>query len=460
MQQELLQTRQQVEELRTAIARLEELTSNPVPATDITPLASVLQDLHSANQPFNTAIFYDIENLVMGNRQPIFNFSLRAIIQKVKEIPGVKQLAIQCAYANWSDPRLGRMRNDILELGIEPIQIFGFNSQKNAADIQLVIDVIELYYHRFSIENFVIVSGDGAFASLAKKLHEYGKIVIGCAYERQVNRVLKSVCDAFIPLPDPREEIKITFSETSTIKTIAQSDTQLSHNNFVVIIREKLELLKHENETRSYLEKSGIAISQVHHFLKRHISNFEERRKLWGYNKLLSLLKIAAEETNLCISKDNINLILKKDVNIESNIFYRHTFSAKSQSSTKYREILKTGYPLFNLPLLEHLRMVIRYAINNRPKGETWQEFEEQLRKTIGQEVSRRAIQRSLTALRSAGCFQEQPSPESWQLQPCILNSNLESEEAILDALRNSMRKKLLEELLEIDESILQEILP
>lgn len=100
LQQELLQTPQQVEELKTAIARLEPLTSNPVSATDITPLASVIQDLHSGNQPFNTAILYDIENLVMGNRQPIFIFSLISIIQKVKAIPGLKQLALQCTYAN------------------------------------------------------------------------------------------------------------------------------------------------------------------------------------------------------------------------------------------------------------------------------------------------------------------------------------------------------------------------
>ncbi len=73
--------------------------------------------------------------------------------------------------------------------------------------MQLAIDVMELAQSRPTLQVFVIVSGDGAFAALAKKLHEYGKTVIGCAYEVQINRILKSVCDRFIPIPAPHGDV-------------------------------------------------------------------------------------------------------------------------------------------------------------------------------------------------------------------------------------------------------------
>ncbi len=78
-------------------------------------------------------------------------------------------------------------------------------TKKNAADIQLVVDTMDITIRFPHIEVYVIVSGDGGFASLAKKLHEYGKQVIGCAYENAANDIFKSVCDYFIKLELPEE---------------------------------------------------------------------------------------------------------------------------------------------------------------------------------------------------------------------------------------------------------------
>jgi hypothetical protein len=72
---------------------------------------------------FNTAILYDIENLMggYGNTDLLSTFSLKDIHNEIaKKETG--NIAIQRAYANWSDPRLNIMRGDIIELGIEPAQ--------------------------------------------------------------------------------------------------------------------------------------------------------------------------------------------------------------------------------------------------------------------------------------------------------------------------------------------------
>jgi uncharacterized LabA/DUF88 family protein len=162
---------------------------------------------------FNTAILYDIENLIggYGKADMLSSLSLKDIHNEIlkKEIG---KIAIQRAYANWSDPRLNILRGDIIELGIEPIQMFGFGRgpQKNASDIQLAIDAIDIAFTRKAVEIFIIVSGDGGFSALAKKLHEYGKMVIGCAFGRTTNRVFEAVCDDFIWIEEPKDEYSQT----------------------------------------------------------------------------------------------------------------------------------------------------------------------------------------------------------------------------------------------------------
>lgn len=157
---------------------------------------------------FNTAIFYDIENLIggygSGHMELLLNLSLKQINLLIQE-KGYGKIAIRRGYADWSNTRLCQLKSDIVELGIEPRQLFGFGKGglKNASDIYMVVDVMEVLFSKPEIEHFVIVSGDGGFSPLANKLHEYGKVVVGCAYRRQTNKLFEATTDEFIWLTDP-----------------------------------------------------------------------------------------------------------------------------------------------------------------------------------------------------------------------------------------------------------------
>ncbi|MBE9216005.1 NYN domain-containing protein [Plectonema cf. radiosum LEGE 06105] len=204
------QEKQQYCDLKTQFLKVMEFQEYSKSAIDLQPIVTAIKEIKSSVQQFNTVIFYDIENLTLGSSEPQFNFSLRDIIENIKRYNLVNQIAGQYAYADWSNFKLQKIKNDIQKLGIEPMQIFGFNHHKNAADIQLVIDAVELIHRKPSLEVFAIVSGDGGFSCLAKKLHEYGKVVIGCGYENQTNKVLAAVCDYFFRLPDPLQQKKIS----------------------------------------------------------------------------------------------------------------------------------------------------------------------------------------------------------------------------------------------------------
>ena len=152
----------------------------------------------------NTAIFYDIENLLgvfSGKANTVLN--LDEIYRRVLEMEGVHGVSIQKAYADWALIPNRALRDSVLQVGIEPIQIFNTNQNdrvKNAADVSLIIDAVELITKRPEIENYVIASGDGIFAFLSKKLHEHGKRVIGCGFDRNANHTFRYSCDYYISL--------------------------------------------------------------------------------------------------------------------------------------------------------------------------------------------------------------------------------------------------------------------
>ena len=181
----------------------------------------------------NTAIFYDIENLMglfSGKTNTMLH--LDEIKHKVQELDGVNGISVQRAYADWSIVYHRYLRNSVLQLGIEPIQIFNTNQNdkvKNAADVSLIIDAVDLISARPEIENFVIASGDGIFAFLAKKLHEHGKRVIGCGYTKISNVIFQNACDFYVFLEkadtsaagkSPHERRKVTPSETVIVEPV------------------------------------------------------------------------------------------------------------------------------------------------------------------------------------------------------------------------------------------------
>lgn len=177
-------------------------------AQSVGRLEQQIQAQPTPNPGGQAAIFYDIENLIKGYAITFANvkkISLQAIRDEVCKTDKIKQILVQRAYANWSAPRLDSMRREMHQMGIEPVQVFGFSyeNRKNAADIQLAIDVTNMIEQNPLIDTYVIISGDGGFGSLAKKLREYGKTVIGCSYTDAAGKSFQAICDAFIHIQDP-----------------------------------------------------------------------------------------------------------------------------------------------------------------------------------------------------------------------------------------------------------------
>ncbi|MEM1395119.1 MAG: NYN domain-containing protein [Cyanobacteria bacterium P01_H01_bin.150] len=275
--------KQQTSELKAQLNKAIDYQKQPAPTIDLQPIVSAIQENKLPSQSFNTVIIYDIENLTRGSRNPRFNFSLKDITGKIKRYNLVDKIAGQYAYADWSNSKLNRIKSDIQELGIEPMQIFGFSSHKNAADIQLVIDAIELIHTKPTLEVFAIVSGDGGFSCLAKKLHEYGKIVIGCGYDNQTNRLLPAISDYFVRLPDP----------------IQQNQNQ-----------EVLNYLKNNEPYQSDLKEDGVDLSIVIKVFKEKMPDFDYNKQ--GFSQFKQFLNSTIQDTEFIIVQFGCNNSISK----------------------------------------------------------------------------------------------------------------------------------------------------
>jgi hypothetical protein len=71
------------------------------------------------------------------------------------------------------------------------------SSKKNATDIRLAVDAMELVFTRPEIGTYILLSGDSDFASLVLKLKEYGKYVIGVGIRESSSDLLVMNCDEY-----------------------------------------------------------------------------------------------------------------------------------------------------------------------------------------------------------------------------------------------------------------------
>ena len=140
----------------------------------------------------NAALLIDFDNVTMGIRSDL-QTQLRRLLNS-EMIRG--KVAVQRAYADWR-----RYPQYIVPLSESSIDLifapaFGAN-KKNATDIRLAIDGLELVFTRPEIGTFILLSGDSDFSSLVLKLKEYGKYVIGVGIRESASDLLVQNCDEY-----------------------------------------------------------------------------------------------------------------------------------------------------------------------------------------------------------------------------------------------------------------------
>jgi uncharacterized protein (TIGR00288 family) len=147
---------------------------------------------HGVQGAPNAALLIDFDNVTLGIRS-----DLQSELRNLLSSDIVKgKVAVQRAYADWR--RYPQYIVPLSESSIDLIFAPAYgSSKKNATDIRLAVDAIELVFTRPEIGTFILLSGDSDFSSLVLKLKEYGKYVIGVGIRESSSDLLVQNCDEY-----------------------------------------------------------------------------------------------------------------------------------------------------------------------------------------------------------------------------------------------------------------------
>lgn len=131
------------------------------------------------------AVLIDADNVTARNASAILD-----------EIASFGEPSVRRVYGDWSSQALSQWKEQARDLGLVMHQQSANTKGKNASDIGLVIDAMDIL-HAGKVDGFVLVSSDSDFTRLASRIREDGLQVIGIG-EAKTPESLRKVCNRFV----------------------------------------------------------------------------------------------------------------------------------------------------------------------------------------------------------------------------------------------------------------------
>ncbi|MFW1755405.1 NYN domain-containing protein [Acinetobacter wanghuae] len=124
------------------------------------------------------------------------NSSVNAISHVLEEVAKYGIASVKRIYGDWSSETLKSWRDVLLPHAITPVQQFAYTKGKDATDMILIIDAMDLLYAG-ALDGFCIVSSDSDFTPSASRIRENGLAVYGFG-RKNTPEAFKKACDKFI----------------------------------------------------------------------------------------------------------------------------------------------------------------------------------------------------------------------------------------------------------------------
>ncbi|HMS96599.1 MAG TPA: NYN domain-containing protein [Tabrizicola sp.] len=209
------------------------------------------------------------------------NIPARHIEAVLDEIAGLGEPSVRRVYGDWSSSALSQWKEKARSLGLVMHQQSANTKGKNASDIGLVIDAMDIL-HAGKVDGFVLVSSDSDSPRLASRIREDGLQVIGVG-EEKTPESLRKVCNRFIFL----ENIAAAADPVPASKTAkeaakpAETPTKHPPSKAIPLVLAAMKKIGVEEESYS-LGQLGQVLTQLY-------PDFDSRS--YGSAKLSDLLK-------------------------------------------------------------------------------------------------------------------------------------------------------------------------
>ena len=270
-------------------------------------------------KPKKLAVLIDADNSSINSIEPVLEEIAKFGIASVKRV-----------YGDWSSDTLKNWRDVLLPHAITPVQQFAYTKGKDATDMILIIDAMDLLYSG-ALDGFCIVSSDSDFTPLASRIRESGLMVYGFG-RKKTPEAFKKACDKFIfveNLVEEQESVRnnsesnIEASDAAIKPASKQHDIQKSDSvnsevtlgsddkkdiptDVPIIDRATLNLIY--KAVKDNTEDNGWAnLSLVGQYLTAVKPDFDSRNygraKLSGLIKLLNLFETKIEDSQMYLKK-------------------------------------------------------------------------------------------------------------------------------------------------------------
>jgi hypothetical protein len=137
-----------------------------------------------------------------------------------EEVAKFGEASVRRIYGDFSNQRLKSWTEILQKYAIDPYQQFAYTTGKNASDIALVIDAMDLL-HSGRFDGFCLVSSDSDFTRLASRLREQGADVYGFGAQKTPES-FRQACRRFIYtenlVPEPPASEFATASKSKSLQ--------------------------------------------------------------------------------------------------------------------------------------------------------------------------------------------------------------------------------------------------
>ncbi|MBP6767516.1 MAG: NYN domain-containing protein [Reyranella sp.] len=202
------------------------------------------------------------------------NTSPRIAAGLFEEIAKFGEASVRRIYGDFSSTRLKSWAEILQKHAIDPYQQFAYTSGKNASDIALVIDAMDLLHSR-RFDGFCLVSSDSDFTRLASRLREEGADVYGFGAQKTPES-FRQACRRFIYTENLLPEAAVSTPEAETPPPSLQPASAA-----VPILTKAIAQMESED--------GWVSLAAVGQRLANIASDFDPRT--YGFRKLSDLIR-------------------------------------------------------------------------------------------------------------------------------------------------------------------------
>lgn len=263
------------------------------------------------------ALLVDYDNFNESNKLDIL----------LNELDDLGEIIIGRVY--FSNEEGKKLTETFQDLGLDPVYQLRYTKGKNAVDIKITMDAMELLSREY-IDTFCLATNDSDFTPLVKKLREYNKNIIG-AGTNKVSSHFKNSCNHFInvekieigiedkTMDKKGENTKITNDISDLVKLINDIINQNSEvDGYVYLskVSEQLYLKDKEFNPKNY----GASNSKVLNFFKQYLDKYYTLKETeHGWKVRISSKRLDNLKTRKVSSNKNKEKPIETEISVVDN---------------------------------------------------------------------------------------------------------------------------------------------